>query len=90
MRSQATEPEGIWWSNFSAEQEFWMWVTANSPDRTIGEQNVARVLEILDVLRLKINSADIGGFVGRKLYFCTRDGDVYLRRMRDRKIIAEN
>jgi chemotaxis protein CheD len=63
---------------------------SGSPSRTVGEQNVARALEILEVLGLKINSADIGGFVGRKLYFCTRNGDVYLRRMRDRKSIAEN
>ena len=61
-----------------------------SPGRTVGEQNVARALEILEDLGLKVNSADTGGVVGRKLYFCTRDGDVYLRRMRDRKIIAEN
>ena len=58
---------------------------SGSPGRTVGEQNVARALEILEVLGLKINSADTGGVVGRKLYFCTRDGDVYLRRMRDRK-----
>ncbi|MFZ4855183.1 MAG: chemotaxis protein CheD [Desulfuromonadaceae bacterium] len=58
---------------------------SGSPGRTVGEQNVARALEILEVLGLKVNSADTGGVVGRKLYFCTRDGDVYLRRMRDRK-----
>jgi len=58
---------------------------SGSPGRTVGAQNVARALEILEVLGLKINSADTGGVVGRKLYFCTRDGDVYLRRMRDRK-----
>ena len=58
---------------------------SGSPGRTVGEQNVTRALEILEELGLKINSADTGGVVGRKLYFCTRDGDVYLRRMRDRK-----
>ncbi|MFZ4858763.1 MAG: hypothetical protein ACOYL3_20475 [Desulfuromonadaceae bacterium] len=58
---------------------------SGSPGRTVGEQNVARAVEILEVLGLKVNSADTGGFVGRKLYFCTRDGDVYLRRMRERK-----
>ncbi len=58
---------------------------SGSPGRTVGEQNVVRALEILEVLGLKINSADTGGVVGRKLFFCTRNGDVYLRRMRDRK-----
>ncbi|MBC8017878.1 MAG: chemotaxis protein CheD [Verrucomicrobia bacterium] len=52
--------------------------------RTIGEQNVTRALEILADLGLAVASADTGGFVGRKLYFCTRDGDVYIRRMRQK------
>jgi chemotaxis protein CheD len=56
-----------------------------SPGRTVGEQNVAKALEVLELLGLKVNSADTGGEVGRKLFFCTRDGDVYLRRMRHRK-----
>lgn len=52
---------------------------------TVGDQNVARALEVLDLLGLKITSADTGGEVGRKLYFCTRDGDVYMRRMRNKR-----
>ncbi|MDO9067818.1 MAG: chemotaxis protein CheD [Deltaproteobacteria bacterium] len=52
---------------------------------TVGEQNVARAIEILGSLGLAVSSADTGGIVGRKLYFCTRDGDVYLRRMRQKK-----
>lgn len=53
-----------------------------SPAQSVGEQNVSRALEILDSLGLKITSEDTGGVVGRKLFFCTRSGDVYLRRMR--------
>lgn len=49
---------------------------------TVGEQNVAQALEVLSTLGLVVSCADTGGFVGRKLYFCTRDGDVYLRKMR--------
>ncbi len=49
---------------------------------TIGEQNVARALEVIASLGLEVSGSDTGGPVGRKLYFCTRDGDVYLRRMR--------
>jgi chemotaxis protein CheD len=56
-----------------------------SSGRTVGEQNVVRALEVLDSLGLKVTSADTGGIVGRKLFFCTRDGDVYLRRMRHKK-----
>lgn len=50
--------------------------------RTVGEQNVAKALEVLSTLRLEVSESDTGGFAGRKLYFCTRDGDVYLRRVR--------
>lgn len=53
--------------------------------RTVGEQNVTCAQEILSMLGLAIDNADIGGFVGRKLYFCTREGDVYIRRMRQTK-----
>lgn len=53
-----------------------------SSGNSLGEQNVARAEEILASLGLRVSSADTGGTVGRKLYFCTRDGAVYLRRMR--------
>jgi chemotaxis receptor (MCP) glutamine deamidase CheD len=56
-----------------------------SAGRTVGEQNVVRALEVLDSLGLSVTSADTGGVVGRKLFFCTRDGDVYLRRMKHKK-----
>lgn len=49
--------------------------------RTVGEQNVAKAVEVLAELGLEIVARDTGGMLGRKLYFCTRRGDVYLRRM---------
>ncbi|MEI6207579.1 MAG: chemotaxis protein CheD [Desulfuromonadales bacterium] len=58
---------------------------SESSRRTVGEQNVARALEVLDALGLSVSSSDTGGCAGRKLYFCTRDGDVYVRRMRHNK-----
>ena len=58
---------------------------SESSRRTVGELNVASALEILDALGLTVAGADTGGVVGRRLYFCTRDGDVYLRRMRHKK-----
>jgi chemotaxis protein CheD len=48
---------------------------------TIGEQNVVKAEEILNFLGLAVSVRDTGGFLGRKLFFCTRSGDVYLRRM---------
>ena len=52
-----------------------------SSRRTVGEQNVARAGEILASLGLKVAANDTGGLRGRKLFFCTRNGDVFLRRM---------
>ncbi|MSN25073.1 MAG: chemotaxis protein CheD [Geobacter sp.] len=54
---------------------------AGSTIRTVGEQNVAKAQEILSDLGLNVDRSDTGGVVGRKLYFCTRDGDVYLKKM---------
>ncbi len=58
---------------------------SESSRRTVGEQNVASALKMLDSLGLAVAGADTGGVVGRKLYFCMRDGDVYIRRMRHKK-----
>jgi len=52
-----------------------------SEKRTVGEQNVAQAEMVLAELGLEIAARDTGGIQGRKLYFCTRGGDVYLHRM---------
>ena len=52
-----------------------------SEKRTVGEQNVLQAEMMLAELGLEIAARDTGGSQGRKLYFCTRDGDVYLHRM---------
>ncbi len=49
---------------------------------TIGEQNVLCAEQLLESMRLKVVSKDVGGTRGRRLYFCTKSGDVYLKRMR--------
>ncbi|HBA70863.1 MAG: hypothetical protein A2X85_16260 [Geobacteraceae bacterium GWF2_54_21] len=56
--------------------------SAESTGYSVGEQNVARALEVIASLGLSVAGGDTGGLVGRKLFFCTRDGDVYLRKMR--------
>jgi chemotaxis protein CheD len=50
--------------------------------KTVGDQNVAQAEEILASLGLVVSVRDTGGIQGRKLYFCTRSGDVFVRRMR--------
>lgn len=49
---------------------------------SVGEQNVARAEEMLAALGLTVSARDTGGLSGRKLFFCTRDGDVFMRRLR--------
>jgi chemotaxis protein CheD len=49
---------------------------------TIGEQNVICAERLLENMRLKVVSKDVGGTRGRRLYFCTKSGDVYLKRLR--------
>lgn len=58
----------------------------NGPDRfTIGEQNVAKAEQELKSLGFNVFARDTGGLQGRKLFFCTRSGDVYMRLMRGSK-----
>lgn len=56
---------------------------------TIGEQNVSKAEEVLAALGLIISARDTGGLQGRKLFFCTRSGDVYMRRMREGRHIFD-
>ena len=49
---------------------------------TVGEQNVCCAFKVLESLRLEVVAKDVGGIRGRKLYFSTVNGDVYLKRMR--------
>lgn len=58
---------------------------SSSSNLTIGEQNIAKAVEVLGALGLTITARDTGGMHGRKLFFCTRSGDVYLRRIRGRR-----
>lgn len=63
---------------------------SRSTKLTIGEQNVAKADEVLGSLGLTITARDTGGMHGRKLYFCTRSGDVYLRLMRGRQALNKD
>lgn len=52
---------------------------------TIGDQNVVQAEAVLASLGLAVSARDTGGLRGRKLFFCTRSGDVFMRRMRHDK-----
>lgn len=61
-------------------------VGESDPERlTIGDQNVSKAEQMLMSLGWTISARDTGGLKGRKLFFCTRSGDVYMRRMRTKK-----
>jgi chemotaxis protein CheD len=57
-------------------------IRENDPGRlTIGDQNVAKAEEELKLIGFAVTARDTGGLQGRKLFFCTRSGDVYLRQI---------
>lgn len=53
-----------------------------SGESSIGEQNIKAALEVLEKLQIRIVARDVGGDTGRKLFFCTETGDVYVRRQK--------
>jgi chemotaxis protein CheD len=57
----------------------------NCEKPTIGEQNISKAESVLASFGLQISVRDTGGLKGRKLFFCTRNGDVYIRRIRSGK-----
>jgi chemotaxis protein CheD len=48
---------------------------------TIGKQNILSVSELIKANGISITSADIGGNQGRKIFFKTSNGEVYLKRI---------
>jgi chemotaxis protein CheD len=61
-------------------------VAEPAPSRqTVGDQNVAQAEAVLASLGLAVTARDTGGLRGRKLFFCTRSGDVYMRFIRTDK-----
>lgn len=60
-------------------------VSSGSSKMTIGDQNVSKAEEMLAALGFTVSARDTGGMQGRKLFFCTRSGDVFVRRMRMRE-----
>jgi chemotaxis protein CheD len=57
---------------------------------SVGKQNITTATKILEQEGLNIVSMDVGGTRGRKLYFHTRTGEVLLKRLQPRVILASN
>jgi len=49
---------------------------------SVGRQNIAAALQALDMLGLKVSAADTGGIQGRKLFFYSQSGEVFVRQVR--------
>lgn len=49
---------------------------------SVGHQNIEAALHIIEDLGLKVTTYDTGGVRGRKLFFYSQSGDVFLRRVR--------
>ena len=50
--------------------------------QSVGEQNILQATRTLEQLGLVIAKSDVGGNVGRKLFFSMKTGDVYLRKLK--------
>ena len=55
----------------------------------IGKRNAATAIQMLEKEGLSILSLDVGGATGRKLFFNTRTGEVLLKRLQPRVILAD-
>jgi len=51
---------------------------------SVGRQNVAKAREVLAVEGVRVAACDVGGLQGRKIFFCTDSGEVFLRRLNGR------
>jgi chemotaxis protein CheD len=61
---------------------------SNRSSMSIGRSNVKTALAMLEAEGLKIKAADVAGTTGRKIYFYTDTGDVFLKRVKKIESIA--
>ena len=47
----------------------------------VGVKNAQMALQLLQQYGCKVEAQDVGGYQGRKIYFLSHDGDVYLKRV---------
>ncbi len=49
--------------------------------RSVGSQNVATAIGAIEACRLRLTVSDVGGLHGRKIFFHTHTGEVWLKRL---------
>ncbi len=57
---------------------------------SVGRQNIEIARQTLEKAGLRVIAMDVGGAVGRKLFFNTATGDVLMKRLQASIVIAEN
>ena len=62
---------------------------SSKKENTIGSMNVKMALDIIREEHLRVIAADVGDSFGRKIIFLTHTGEVYLKRLKDTKEIAQ-
>lgn len=60
------------------------------PAASVGKQNVETALQALDDAGLRIYAMDVGGSLGRKMFFDTGTGEVFLKHISLRTVSAGN
>ncbi|MGE5364670.1 MAG: chemotaxis protein CheD [Bacteroidota bacterium] len=51
-------------------------------DRSVGKQNIQIAMEILANEKLRVTASDTGGIFGRKIYFVTHTGEVFMQKIK--------
>ena len=65
-------------------------VEMNGEDRlraTVGKQNIDAAFNLIENSKLRLISSDVGGLEGRKIVFYTHTGEVFLKRLNDKKVM---
>lgn len=52
-------------------------------EMTVGKQNIIQAQQSIEREQLKLLAYDVGGTLGRKLFFHTHTGEIYLKRLRN-------
>ena len=50
--------------------------------KTIGKQNIIAAINLFNKYELSVTASDIGGKEGRKIFFVTDTGEIYLKRLK--------
>lgn len=54
---------------------------------TVGKQNIDAAFNLIENRKLRLISSDVGGLEGRKIVFHTHTGEVFVKRLSDKKIM---